>query len=97
MNTLKDIITRGSQTSDDLWSVLNFINSIVNLALDFAFIISVIMVLYSAFLYVTSGGESTKAETAKKILLWAVVGIILLFLAKTIVGLVQTQVQVRPQ
>ena len=40
-----------------------------------------IMVLYSAFLYVSSLGEEAKAETAKKTLIWSIVGFVLLGLA----------------
>lgn len=73
-------------TDADINSIMSLIyNKIIPIALDLAIIVGVIMIFYSSFLYVSSFGEESKAETAKKTLLWSVIGTVVVFLAKVIV------------
>jgi FtsH-binding integral membrane protein len=72
-------------TDADLGTVLGFIQKITSIALDIALILGTIMIFVAAFLYVSSFGEESKAETAKKTLIWAAVGTIIAFLAKLFV------------
>lgn len=48
-------------------------------------IVAVIMLIYSGFRYVTSGGDTSKIEEAKKTLIYAIVGLIIVALAQVIV------------
>lgn len=64
------------------------------LLVNFAPPIATIMVLWAAFLYMTSGGNEKKLELAKKTLLWTVVGVTLLLLAKGIAYTIQTSLGV---
>ena len=73
-------------TGLELSDVMSFINEITAIALDIAIIVGVLMIFYSSFLYVTSFGEESKAETAKKTLLWSAIGTIVVFLAKIIIN-----------
>lgn len=72
----------------NLGTIMQFIEKVFDIALNLAVIVGVIMILYSAFLYVSSFGEEAKAETAKKTLLWSVIGTIAVFLARVIVDIV---------
>ncbi len=73
-------------TEAKIQDVLDFITkTLIPIALDLAIIIGTLMIFYSAFLYVTSFGEENKAETAKKTLLWSIIGTIVVALAKVIV------------
>ncbi|MFA7244255.1 MAG: hypothetical protein WC080_03155 [Patescibacteria group bacterium] len=72
-------------TEADLGTVLGFLEKIISIAMDIAIILGVIMIFVSAFIYASSFGEESKAETAKKTLLWAVIGTGVAFLAKIIV------------
>lgn len=75
-------------TEADLKSIMDFIDKIIVIALNVAVVVGVIMILYSAFLYVSSFGEEAKAETAKKTLLWSIIGTVAVFLARIIVDAV---------
>jgi len=71
----------GSAPSKNLDSLRCAIEALVQMLSFYGTIVFGIMVLYSAFLYVSSLGEEAKAETAKKTLIWSIVGFILLGLA----------------
>ena len=71
-----------------LSDVYEAINWVIDIALNVAIIIGVIMILYSAFLYVSSFGKEEQAETAKKTLLWSIIGTVVVVLARFIVNIV---------
>lgn len=58
---------------------------IVNFFLGFLGLLAVIMIIYGGFLYVTSAGNEEDVKKAKKILMYAVVGIIVIILSFVIV------------
>ncbi len=63
---------------------------VVNLLNWFAWfiaVIAVVMGLYSGILFITGGGDAAKLATARKILLWAVVGIAVAVLSFSIVAI----------
>ncbi len=53
--------------------------------------VSVIMIIWGGFKYITSGGDSTKVGSAKSTLLYAIIGIIIVALAQLIVRFVITK------
>lgn len=53
--------------------------------------ISIIMIIYGGFRYITSGGDSGKVGNAKNTLIYAIVGLIIVVLAQIIVNFVITQ------
>ena len=72
---------------DDLKN--NVLCKIVNVMFWTFIVVAIIMVLWSAFLYLTSGGDSEKVKTASKSLTYAAVAIVVGILANsfpTIVG-----------
>lgn len=48
-------------------------------------IISVIMIIYAGFRYITSGGESGSVSSAKNTLIYAIIGLVVVVLAQVIV------------
>ena len=46
---------------------------------------AVVMIIYASFTYVTSGGEQSKIKRAKDIILYAVVGLVVIVISRTIV------------
>jgi len=68
--------------------VVQILNNIRDWFSAIVAVIAVIMMLYAAFLFITSGGDSDRLGTAKKTLTWAIVGIFIAFLAYGIVSLV---------
>jgi hypothetical protein len=53
--------------------------------------ISIIMIIYAGFRYITSGGDSGKVGNAKTTLIYALVGLVIVVLAQLIVRFVLTQ------
>jgi Type IV secretion system pilin len=53
--------------------------------------ISVIMIIYGGFRYITSGGDSGRVGNAKNTLIYAIVGLVIVALAQLIVNFVLTQ------
>ncbi|MCF7906172.1 hypothetical protein K9L63_03225 [Candidatus Gracilibacteria bacterium] len=70
----------------DNYSLRSFILNVVNFALSFLGIIAVSMVIYAGFLYVTAGGEDGQHEKAKKIIIHASVGIIVILISFALVN-----------
>ena len=54
-------------------------------------IVAVIMIIYGGFKYITSGGESGGVESAKKTLIMAIIGLLIVALAQVIVHFVLTE------
>jgi len=50
--------------------------------------LAVIAIIYSGVMYITSGADTARAETAKKNLMWAIIGIVLVLLSYFLVELV---------
>jgi len=84
--TIKDIFSNfsGAVADKGLCSIYQIAGQVGTLLVNFSLVLVSIMVLYSAFLYVSSLGEEAKAETAKKTLIWSIVGFVVIGLAKTI-------------
>ncbi len=60
--------------------------TIVNFFLTFLGLLAVIMVIYGGFLYVSSAGNEENVNKAKKILLYAVVGIVVIIVSFALVN-----------
>lgn len=58
---------------------------VVNLFSIIVGIVSVIMIIYAGFRYVTSGGESNSISSAKNTLIYAIIGLVIVVLAQLIV------------
>lgn len=55
-------------------------------------IIAVVMIMYGGFQYITAGGDSGKIQEAKKTILWSVVGLVVIVLARSIIMFVINRV-----
>ena len=80
VGTLGDALNQfgGTDPSRGLDSIVNFIWAIIKIALDLGGMFAVIMFLWGAFSYATAYGDDQAAETAKKTIIWAVAGVVLL-------------------
>lgn len=76
---------------------VNSLGDLLNEILDFLFVIAgpiiTIMVLYAAFLFMTSSGDPKKVDAAKKTLFYIVIGVVVLLLSKAMVGLINSFLQ----
>lgn len=59
-----------------------------NFLLSVAALLAVVALVWAGFLYVTAAGDDGRMETAKKIVIWVVVGILLILAAYAIVNTV---------
>lgn len=74
--------TTAGNPNDSLKSIAS---KIVNLLSVIVGIVSVIMIIYGGFKYITSGGDSGNVSGAKNTLVYAIVGLIIVALAQFIV------------
>lgn len=89
MKTLSDIINNIDRDgSKGLKAFTDSIENVISLALDLGGIIAVIMILYGALLYMTAYGEESKVGNAKKTLLWSILGLVVIALARVIKNLI---------
>lgn len=84
--TIKDLLGFDSNTATEvgLGQISIIISNVTNLALDLVGLLSFIMILYSSITYLISYGDESKAETAKKTLIWSVIGLSVVILSKFI-------------
>jgi len=68
------IITRPEQ-------IQNLIEWVMNFIAGFIITIAIIMLLFSAFLYLTAGGSEDRVGKAKNYLIYAIIGIVVAVLA----------------
>ena len=67
-------------------SLRQLILTFLNFFLGFLGLISVIMIIYGGILYVTAAGEQEKVDKGKKIIMYAIVGIVIILLAFALVN-----------
>lgn len=65
--------------------IILLIIGIINILLNVAGIVCLVLVFYSALMYAFSYGDEAKVQTAKKTITWALVGLLIVSLAATIV------------
>ena len=71
----------------------NIIKSIINILLFLLAAIAVIVIVISGIVYTTSGGNTSQVSTAKNMLLYAIVGLVVAILAYAIVNFVVLRTQ----
>ena len=73
-------------------SFKELVDKIINFITIIGVSIAPIFILYAGFLFMTSGGEPGKLKTAKSILIYVVVGLAILFLAKGLIVILQNAI-----
>lgn len=66
----------------------SIVGKVTHLALDFLGLVAFIMIVYASITYLIAYGDESKAEVAKKTLIWSIVGVLVIVFAKYIIGLV---------
>ncbi len=69
-------------------TLTGLIFTVINIALALAGLIAVLFLIIGGFRYITAGGNSDASESAKKIILNAVIGIIVVILSFVVVRVV---------
>lgn len=78
--------TAASTQGEDSFRVL--LLTFLDFFLGFLGLLAVLMVIYGGFLYMTAGGDDSKVENGKKIIMYSVVGIIIILIAFALVNTV---------
>ena len=73
--------------------IIPFIKSIINIILGFAGLIAVLFVIIGGFQYIFSGANEELAESGKKTLKNAVIGVVIIVLSFVIVNVVSSALQ----
>lgn len=82
-------VNDGSGCDDaDSSPVYDIITTIINLFSIVVGAVSVIMIIIGGFRYITSGGDSGNVTSAKNTILYAIVGLVIVIFAQTIVRFV---------
>jgi hypothetical protein len=68
--------------------ILSLFRTLTDWAFTILIALSVVFVLYAAFLYLTAGGEQEKVKKANYIILYAAISIAIAVLAKAVPGIV---------
>lgn len=80
-----------SKNSDPSAGLTNLAKSITKWFSIIVGAVSIIMIIYGGFRYITSGGDSGRVGNAKNTLIYAIIGLIVVALAQLIVNVVLTQ------
>ena len=78
----------GSGTKTVKWGICCFLNSLYKISDTMTVLImpfALLIFLYAGFQFMTSGGDANKLEDVKRLMLYALIGIFIIVLAKTIV------------
>ncbi len=82
-NIVPDEIAIATANED---SLIDLVRTLLNYFLGFLGIIALAIVIYGGFMYVTAGVNDSGAETGKKVLTYAAIGIIVILLSFVIVN-----------
>jgi hypothetical protein len=77
---------RLAQATGGQGSARDLVLTFLNFFLGFLGLLAVIMVIYGGIMYVTAAGEQDKADKGKKIIMYAIVGIVIILLSFALVN-----------
>lgn len=76
-----------SPVDGDLPSI---VQKVLTWALGFAIVVAVIVIIVAGYMYITAAGDETKIKKATTTLTWAIIGLIVAFVALLLVQFVMT-------
>ena len=83
-----DTATTSEMKSKSIDGDKGLIKTVVNVLLWAVGVLSVIMIIFSGFRYITSAGDASKTKSAQSTLIYSVVGLIVAIMAWAIVNMV---------
>lgn len=70
----------------------NVISAVINLLSIIIGVVAVVMIIIAGFRFITSGGDTSKVSGAKSAIIFALIGLVIVALAQTLVRFVLTAV-----
>jgi len=86
LNTLSDI---GVGTNQDL---MDIIKGTLNTVIALAGVVCVVMMIVAGYSYITAAGDENKVKKASQTLTWAIVGLVVCFVAIVLVNFIMNDV-----
>jgi len=86
---LLPLLAGAQQYPDPMQSICNILQVIKNILLAIGLGIGVILLIIGGINYITSGGDATKADTAKKLVINVIIGFIIILSAAFILAVIQ--------
>jgi magnesium-transporting ATPase (P-type) len=74
----------------------DIINKLIDFLLTVALIICPLMIVIGAFYFITAGGDPTKANKGRQVMIYAIIGLVIILISKGLVNLVKSAVGVTP-
>lgn len=68
------------------------IGDVLNFAVGLSAIVAIVMIIYSGYMFITSAGDPDKVEKGKNALTAAIVGMVIVFLARLLVVFLITDI-----
>lgn len=84
---LKELMTLPGADS----TLQDFIIKVINWAIGFSAVVAVVMIVFAGFKYITANGDENKIGSATKTLTFAIVGLVVCFIAVLLVNFVMTE------
>lgn len=85
------------------WAIKNplkwkTIGELINAVIDFIFYLAIavapVMIIIGGFMFVTAAGNKEQVTKAKKLMLYALIGLAIVYLSRMILGAIQSLLQV---
>ena len=73
----------------DAESIEELIQDVIDLLFYIGVAIAPIMIIIAAYYFLTSGGDPSKIQTAKNIIFWTAVGLLIILLARGIISVIR--------
>ncbi|MFA6493384.1 MAG: pilin [Patescibacteria group bacterium] len=74
-------------------SAEGLIVTVINWLLALGGTLAVVAIIYSGIIYITAGADEAKAENAKKNLVWAITGIVVILLSLVLINWISSTVK----
>ncbi len=69
-------------------NLLGFVTTVINWAIGFAALVCVVILIAAGYMYITAAGDEGKIQKATSTLTWAIVGLVVCFIAVLLVRFV---------
>jgi hypothetical protein len=77
-------------------TLVGFLTRLIEWLMGFAGLFAAIAIIYSGILYISAGGDAEKAAKARKNLLWAFIGIVIIMFSYAIVRSIDQIITITP-
>jgi len=78
------------------WSTMEDLgDAVVNFLFQISLIIAPLFIIIAGFYFVTAAGDPQKIETAKRIIIYTLIGLIIIIASKGIIALIKTILRVK--